>query len=65
MVAALTEARKEQGITQKELSEKTGVSRVCISRYESGKHHPSYENARKLSLFFGKTMEELFDRKAG
>ena len=36
----LTQARAEAGMTQRELSEQTGISTVQLSRYEAGKSNP-------------------------
>ncbi|MBO4884617.1 MAG: helix-turn-helix transcriptional regulator [Clostridia bacterium] len=34
---------------REEMSEMSGVSRVCISHYESSKYDPSFRNISKLS----------------
>lgn len=41
--------RKELKITQKELSEKTGISMVSLAKYEKGVRLPSYENLNKIA----------------
>ena len=41
--------RKELKITQKELSEKTGISIVSLAKYEKNERLPSYENLHKLA----------------
>lgn len=45
---ALAWLRVGQGLQQKELSERSGVGRAAISRYESGKASPSLENLGRL-----------------
>lgn len=45
---ALAWLRVEKGLQQKELSERSGVGRAAISRYESGKATPSLENLGRL-----------------
>lgn len=45
----IKERRKELNLTQKELSEKIGISRATLSDYESGSKVPSLENFIKLS----------------
>jgi transcriptional regulator with XRE-family HTH domain len=45
---ALAWLRAEKGLQQKELSERSGVGRAAISRYESGKATPSLENLGRL-----------------
>ena len=56
--------RKQQGMTQKQLSEKSGVPRLCIIRYESGRYKPGLENAAKLAAALGCSIDELIG-KAG
>ena len=40
--------RKNLGMTQKQLSEKVGVTDVTISRYENGEREPSFTEFIKL-----------------
>ena len=64
---ALTLLRVQKNLQQKELSERSGVGRAAISRYESGKASPSLENLGRLlkalevgPLDFAETLERLF-----
>lgn len=41
-------ARANVGMTQKEVSELTGINRELLSRYESGATEPSIQTLRKL-----------------
>ena len=41
--------RKELKITQKELSEKTGISMTSLTKYEKGERLPTYGNLNKLA----------------
>lgn len=41
--------RKELGMTQQDLADKCGLSRVSISNYESGKAEPTMDNIELLS----------------
>ena len=52
--------RKELGLSQKELSEKLGLSRGTITQYETGKRIPTPEIGLKLAEFFGISMENLY-----
>lgn len=56
----IEELRKTQGITQKELADKLSVSRQTIISLENGRYNPSITLAHKLSVMFGKTIEEVF-----
>ena len=58
----LRQLRKEQGYTQKELSEKSGLAIVTIRQYESGKRKPNFEALLKLSeAFHLNNITELYD----
>lgn len=46
---AMIDARREQGITQKELSERTGISQADISRFENGNSNPTYATLVRLA----------------
>ena len=56
IVGALIDARNEQGITQKQLEEMTGISQVVISRLESGTTMPKIDTIQKLLAPLGKTL---------
>ena len=45
----IKEARKEKGLTQKELGEKLGVSYQMIAQYESGRRKPKIETLKRIS----------------
>lgn len=47
----ITEARKAKSVSQKELSQKTGLSSSTISAYEQGTRNPTKENYRILADF--------------
>lgn len=48
-------------ITQAQLAEYTGVSRQTINAMESGKYIPSTVLALKISNFFKKNVNEIFE----
>ncbi|MDR1690616.1 MAG: helix-turn-helix transcriptional regulator [Candidatus Methanoplasma sp.] len=48
-------------ITQEELAQALGVSRQTIIAIENGKYDPSLKLAFKISNFFNKRIEELFN----
>lgn len=54
-------ARIEKGLTQKQLSERVGVSQQTIAKWERGISTPShFNNMRKIEAFLGKPIESLF-----
>ena len=50
---ALTELMFKYNVTQKELSEATGINRSSISGYVNGKKNPSQTTIKKISAYFG------------
>lgn len=54
-------ARRQQGLTQKELSELSGVPRISIARYESGVVTPGGANLVKLSEALKVSAEYLME----
>ena len=71
----LKQSRQDLKMTQKELSDKTGIKRTTIASYEVGNISPSFENVKTLAEALGvttdylsgkseyKTMVEKFDAK--
>ena len=57
IIRAIIEARKETGMTQKELSEKSGIAQGDISRIERGNGNPSIRTLQKIAAAMGKTVE--------
>jgi len=55
------ELRDAEGLTQKALGEKVGVSRQAVNAIETGKFDPSIWLAYELAKYFGLRIEELFD----
>lgn len=58
----LTYFRRQSGLSQKELSEKTGVSRSAIGMYESGKRKPDFETLETIADYFNINMDTLLGR---
>lgn len=48
----IAELRKEQGLTQKELADRVGVSDKAVSRWENGKNYPDIEIMQSLGEIF-------------
>ncbi|MFI3329509.1 MAG: helix-turn-helix transcriptional regulator [bacterium] len=55
--------RTNRRMTQEDLAKEIGVSRQTINTIENEKNIPTLELAYKISLFFGLTIEEVFDLK--
>jgi transcriptional regulator with XRE-family HTH domain len=52
-------ARRKLGFSQSELSQKSGISRVSINRYENGKGVPKREQLIKLCNILGIPFQEM------
>lgn len=57
----IADLRNRYRITQAELAKAVGVTRQTIISLERGKYVASLELAAKISFFFHKTIEEVFD----
>ena len=55
----LREIRKEKGMTQKELSSRTGINQNNISRYETGAREPSLKVAKTIATELGCTVDAI------
>ena len=53
IIQALIDARKGSGLTQKQLSGKTGITQADISRLESGNANPSLHTLQCLAAGMG------------
>ena len=50
---AIIDARKQSGLTQKELSERTGITQGDISKLERGNANPSIRTLQRLAAGMG------------
>ena len=57
---SLIRARKEAGLTQAELSEKTGISQADISRLENGTRNPSLALLNRIAEAVNSTLRIEF-----
>lgn len=53
LMQAMIDARKATGLTQKQLSEKTGIAQSDISKLESGNANPSLKTLQRLANGLG------------
>ena len=49
IIQAIIDARKKSGLTQKQLSEKTGIAQGDISKIEKGDANPSLKTLKRLA----------------
>lgn len=52
--------RNEQGMTQKDLADRTGTTQTAISRLESGSYNPTLRFLQKMAVGLGKTLRIEF-----
>ena len=56
--------RRELGITQKQLAERSGISQANISKIENGNYHPSVAILKRIADACGKRLAiEFIDRE--
>lgn len=60
IIQAMIDARKELNLTQKQLSERTGITQADISRIENGTRNPSLEMLKKLAKGMGMRLKVEF-----
>ena len=60
IIQAMIDARKASGLTQKELSERTGIAQSDISKLENGSANPSIKTLQRLAAGMGMTMKIEF-----
>ena len=60
VIRAIVDARTSQNLTQKELSERTGINQAHISKLENGNANPSIKTLQRLAAALGKTLKIEF-----
>lgn len=60
IVKAIINARLQKGLTQKELSEITGIDQANISRMENGNYNPSLNFLKRIATGLGKELHIEF-----
>lgn len=60
VIRAMMEARISQNLTQKELSERTGINQADISKLENGTRNPSLKLLKRLADGMGMTLKIEF-----
>lgn len=59
----LQQLRKENGLTQEQLSEKLHISRTAVSKWESGRGFPNIEALKNISSIFNVPVDDLLSDK--
>ncbi|MDR1135964.1 MAG: helix-turn-helix domain-containing protein [Clostridiales Family XIII bacterium] len=60
VVSQIIRARNEQGLTQEELAERTGLQRSNISRLENGNYNPSLTMLTRVAKGLGMELHVEF-----
>ena len=60
IIQAMIDARNEQHLTQKELSERTGITQSDISRIENGTRNPSLSMVKRIAEGLGMQLKLEF-----
>jgi transcriptional regulator with XRE-family HTH domain len=64
IIQAMIDARKITGLTQKQLSERTGIAQGDISRLENGNANPSLNTLKRLANGMDMTLKIEFTPSA-
>ena len=60
IMQAVIDARKESGLTQQQLAERTGISQADISKLENGNANPSLKTLQRLASAMDKKLNISF-----
>mgnify|MGYP004451443059 CR=1 FL=1 len=60
IIQAIIDARKQSGLTQKELAVRTGIAQGDISKLENGNGNPSIKTLQRLAKAMGMTLKVEF-----
>ena len=60
----LIERRKMRGLSQKDISEKVGISQPSYCNIENGNRQPSVTTAKRIAEVLGFDWTEFFERNA-
>ena len=62
IIQALIDARKSSGLTQKQLSEKSGIAQGDISKIEKGEANPSLKTLKRLASGMDMKLSLVFEQ---
>ncbi|GMA63078.1 helix-turn-helix transcriptional regulator [Alicyclobacillus fastidiosus] len=61
----IKELRNEFGITQSQFAKDLQITRQTVIAIENGKYNPSLELSLKISRYFGRRIEDIFELVEG
>ena len=64
IIQAVIDARKESNLTQKELSERTGIAQSDISKLENGNSNPTLGMLKRLADGMNMTVKRECEKKS-
>mgnify|MGYP001032048399 CR=1 FL=1 len=56
----ISDLRSEKNMSQEKLANEIGVTRATINAVEKGNYNPSLDLAFRISVFFERSIEEIF-----
>ncbi|MCR5596606.1 MAG: helix-turn-helix transcriptional regulator [Lachnospiraceae bacterium] len=65
LIKAMIHARDEQKISQRQLSDMTGITQADISKMESGEANPTLQTIKRVAKGLGMKLELVFTPMAG
>ena len=65
IIQAIINARRQAGLTQRDLSERTGIAQGDISKLERGNANPSIRTLQRLAAGMGMNLQVTFVPKTG
>jgi transcriptional regulator with XRE-family HTH domain len=63
-ISNLATLRKEKGLTQEALARKSGVNRVLIARFETGRSNPTLDTLQKIALALDVPIDAIVSKGA-
>ena len=64
IIRAMIDGREAEGLTQKQLANKTGIAQADISRLENGTANPSLKTLKRLADGLNMTLSVQFQKRA-
>lgn len=59
----IQDLRKQKNLSQQQVSEQLGITRVALSHYETGKREPNLRMLQKLSAFYNVSIDYIITGK--